>query len=277
MRLSHLRFGAHSVAGRRPRNEDAVLAAPPVFAVADGMGGHAHGQAAAAAVVSALATLAGRGKGAHQVTSEPPHLTARDVAASLHAAGEAVRGLAAPTGAGSTVTGACLTSQHDQPYWLVLNVGDSRTYRLAEGHLEQISVDHSESQELIEAGRLRPADAGRYRRRHVITRAIGSAAAEVDFWLLPVGAQDRLLLCSDGLTAELPDAALARALQEILDPQRAAEQLVSLALTAGSRDNVTAVVVDAGAGGDGEDTLPRGPAHPVRHDGGSADGWEEQE
>lgn len=238
-------FGAHTLTGRRVHNEDAVLAQVPVFAVADGMGGHEHGEIASARVVEALAGLAGQIR-----------VTGAEIAARLRTAGDRIRALDAPRGAGSTVTGACLTNQDGRPYWLVFNVGDSRTYRFAGGRLEQISVDHSEWQEQLEAGvPVEPAH------RNVITRAIGATAAEIDFWLLPVGARDRLLLCSDGLTTVLTDEAIAAVLAAVPDPREAAHRLAEQAVAAGSRDNVTVLVVDAGGADDVLDTVPSGGLH----------------
>ncbi len=156
----------------------------------------------------------------------------------------------APGGtAGTTVAGVAAAPQDGDPYWLVFNVGDSRVYRLADGALEQVSVDHSVVQELRDAGRLAPHEAERHPERHVITRAVGTGPLpEADFWLLPAGPADRILLCSDGLTQELDDDAIRYLLMEQPDPQSAAEILVRAAVEAGGRDNVTVVVVDAGEG-----------------------------
>lgn len=236
------RSGVRSVTGRRAHNEDAVLALSCVFAVADGMGGHEHGEVASALVVDALAGLA-----------EREGLTGADVSAVLRAAGERVGALGGARGAGSTVTGACLIRQDGRPYWLVFNVGDSRTYRLAAGQFEQITVDHSEWQEMVAAGRTEDLPP-----RNVITRAIGAAAAEVDFWLLPVGVDDRLMLCSDGLTGAVADDEIAQVLREVADPGEAAHTLADRAIAAGSRDNVTVLVVDAGAEEELLDTVPSG-------------------
>lgn len=250
MSTRRISFGVASAPGRRALNEDAVIAEPPVFVVADGMGGHEAGEVASAIAVRAFATLAGC-----------PDVTAADLTACLRAAAEEVRAIetAPGLGAGTTVTGACLTEEDDQAYWIVFNLGDSRTYRLADGTLEQISVDHSEVQELIDAGQLTREHASRYQRRHVITRALGAEAdMDADFWILPVGRHDRMLLCSDGLTGEISDAAITRILLEHATPQVAADVLVHAALQAGGRDNVTVLVVDTVGDDDGEsETLPR--------------------
>lgn len=264
----HAAWGAATDRGRRRiLNEDAFLAAAPVFVVADGMGGHEAGEVASACVVDVLRDrLAGQA-----VTPELVH------AAIEEAHREVQRIEAEPgRGAGTTVSGVVLAEVAGEPYWIVVNLGDSRTYRLAGGDLEQISVDHSEVQELIEAGAVTRSEAAYHPRRHVVTRAIGAAGEiDVDYWLLPVGRDDRILVCSDGLTGELPDDVVTATLLAEQDPQAAADRLVADAVRAGGRDNVTVVVVDVrdidgyddgssataprGAMLD-DDTLPRGAA-----------------
>jgi protein phosphatase len=259
-----LLWGAATHTGaRRALNEDAYLAGGSVFFVADGMGGHDAGEVASAAAVDALRPL---------VTAE---VVAADlVRERVTAAHEAVRSIeAAPgRGAGTTLSGIVLTEQEGEPYWLVVNLGDSRTYRLAHGRLEQISVDHSEVQELVDSGAITADEAQRHPRRNVVTRALGAPEDPVpDFWYLPVAGRDRLLVCSDGLTIELPDHRLAELLLSEPDPQAAADRLVGEALAAGGRDNITVIVIDAagaaeafertaprdGHAQDDEDTVPR--------------------
>ncbi|HEY8296027.1 MAG TPA: serine/threonine-protein phosphatase, partial [Micrococcaceae bacterium] len=111
------------------------------------------------------------------------------------------------------------------------------------------SVDHSEVQELVDGGQLTAAAAAVHPRRHVLTRALGAGeSSQADFWLTPVHAGDRILICSDGLSGDVPDAEIEQILGSVRDPQEAAEALVSTALAAGGSDNVTAVVVDADRG-----------------------------
>jgi serine/threonine protein phosphatase PrpC len=261
-----LLWGAATHQGARRRlNEDSFLAGGSVFFVADGMGGHDAGEVASAAAVEALAPL----RAATVVGAD-------EVRCRVRAAHDAVRAIetAPGRGAGTTLTGVVLTDEGGEPYWLVVNLGDSRTYRSADGVLEQVSVDHSEVQELVDAGRITAEQALTHPRRHVVTRALGAPdVPEPDFWFLPVHAGDRMLVCSDGLTAELTDQRVAEVLLVEADPQLAAERLVSEALTAGGRDNITVIVVDAtgltdalertaprdGRAGhdDDEDTVPR--------------------
>lgn len=246
-----LLWGAATHQGARRRlNEDAYLAGGSVFFVADGMGGHDAGEVASAAAVEALAPL-GRSSVVHE----------DDVRCRVGAAHTAVRAIetAPGRGAGTTLSGLVLTDQGGEPYWLVVNVGDSRTYRSTNGLLEQVSVDHSEVQELVDAGRITAAQAATHPRRHVVTRALGAPEdPEPDFWFLPVHAGDRMLVCSDGLTVELSDRRVAEVLLMEADPQVAADRLVAEALEAGGRDNITVIVVDAtGLTDDLESTAPR--------------------
>ncbi|WP_402462044.1 PP2C family protein-serine/threonine phosphatase [Isoptericola aurantiacus] len=246
-----LLWGAATHRGaRRTLNEDSFLAGGSVFFVADGMGGHDAGEVASEAAVDALRPL-----------QDEPIVGVDAVRGLVRAAHHAVRGIAtAPgRGAGTTLSGAVLTEQGGEPYWLVVNMGDSRTYRLADGELEQVSVDHSEVQELVDAGEITRAEASTHPRRHVVTRALGAPETpDADYWFLPVHAGDRLLVCSDGLTGELTDERIAVLLLTQHDPQTAAERLVAEALAAGGRDNITVLVVDAtGLADDLESTAPR--------------------
>lgn len=258
--LLDIRCGEATHVGRvRHLNEDSDLAAWPVYVVADGMGGHQAGDVASATAVQVLSGLVG-------LDAATPAVV-RDVVLEAR---RQVRALTSDDGldAGTTLTGAVVVVQEDEPYWLVLNVGDSRTYLLADGTMEQVSVDHSEVQELVESGELDPAKAARYARRHVVTRALGAGADfDVDYWLLPIGVADRLLVCSDGLTGELADDEIRGVLVGEASAQDAAERLVDLAVERGGHDNVTVLVVDASYDGRDEPTVPRvEPALPAPSD-----------
>ena len=127
---------------------------------------------------------------------------------------------------------------------MIFNVGDSRVYRLAAGRIEQLTVDHSEVQELVLAGVLTPEQARTHPRRNVVTRALGGGSElAIDHWLLPAAGGDRFLICSDGLFGELLDEAMVPLLA-LAHPQQAAETLVAAANEAGGRDNITALVVE---------------------------------
>lgn len=230
--------GRSDPGNRRTENQDAYRELAPVFLVADGMGGHAAGREAADLVVRAFAAA-----------TWGPWVTPADIDRAMATAEESVRELGQRvSGApGSTVTGVALARQNGTPAWLVFNVGDSRTYLLRDGSLEQVTVDHSQTQSLVEQG-MSPAAARTTAGRNVITRAIGGGLRtrpQPDFWLLPACTGDRVLICSDGLTSELSDALIAASLLTHADAAAAADSLLSAALEGLARDNVTAVVVDA--------------------------------
>ena len=241
---------------RRRINEDSFIAQAPLFLVADGMGGHHAGEIASATVVDEFARLAGRSS-----------LTIDEVHAAVAAARRRVVALPSGqgAGAGTTLAGVVIADVDGEGYWLTVNLGDSRTYRLSGGSFEQVSVDHSVVQELIDSGELEEHAAQRDARRNVITRAIGAGSdGEPDYWLLPAEAGDRILVCSDGLSGELEYEALHAILLAETDPQAAATRLVHEAMVRGGRDNITALVVDAvavrtrGSGSWESDTVPAG-------------------
>jgi serine/threonine protein phosphatase PrpC len=232
-------FGYASDRGlRRDQNEDSLIAADPVFAVADGMGGHEAGEVASSICVRTLGD-------APFVGEHLPEVSASDLQLLLR---EADAGIREATGgrAGTTLTGAVLVRDDaGRPCWLVFNVGDSRTYRLTNGLLEQITVDHSEVQELVDMGQITPDEALIHPRRHVVTRALGTGSdTEADYWLIPVEPGDRLLVCSDGLTGEVSDGQLQQILSSVANPQDACAAMVEAALRSGGRDNVTVLVID---------------------------------
>lgn len=229
-------WGSATDRGRvREVNEDALLAYPPVFLVADGMGGHDAGDLASRIAVEEFAQLAGQ----PAASSDDVHACFSRTSARIRT--EFTRGRQG----GTTVAGVAVTEHDGGWYWLVFNVGDSRVYRWSDGTLAQVSVDHSVVQELMDAGDLTPAAARRHPERHVLTRALGTGEPpEPDYWLLPAGVDDRLLICTDGLTRELTDAEIGAVMRAVDDPQDAAARLVQEALQRGGRDNVSAVVVD---------------------------------
>lgn len=242
-----MRSGATTDVGRvRETNQDSMLARPPVHVVADGMGGHEGGEVASAIVVEEFARLADEGY-------DPACATAAVVRAleeshrRIRAFGDEHRGAGRPDWyAGTTVVAALLCEDEGEPKWLLANLGDSRAYRLdGDGRLEQVSVDHSVVQELLDAGEITAEDAADHPERHVITRALGGPVLEQpDFFVLPLASAARVLLCSDGINGMLDDAAIEHLLQSAADPADAADRLVSAALEAGGEDNATAVVVD---------------------------------
>jgi protein phosphatase len=241
-----LRYGAATDVGKvREVNEDAYLAAPPLFVVADGMGGHDGGDVASRIVVEEFARLAEEGY-------DPRH-GAEVVAATLVAshdritayADEQARRTGRDFQAGTTAVVALLVEDDDGPRWLLANLGDSRVYRFVDGELQQVSVDHSLVQELVDEGSITREEMAVHPARHVVTRALGGPAAEhADYFLLPLPGAERLVLCSDGVTEMIDDASVALILRDSDDPRDAADRLVAEAVRAGGRDNATAVVVD---------------------------------
>ncbi|WP_327009266.1 protein phosphatase 2C domain-containing protein [Dactylosporangium sp. NBC_01737] len=224
--MARVRAGAASDIGRvRRRNEDSALVADGVFAVADGMGGHAAGDIASDLAVRALRRLADRPDRTPQDVHEEIARANGDILAS--AVEHPVR-----TGMGTTLTGISLVLDGGAERWAVFNVGDSRVYRFAGGVLTQLTVDHTAPESVT-------------RRRGVITRALGTRPApDADLWVLPPVPGERFVICSDGLSLELTDEEIAAVLRGEPAAQAAAELLVRRAVLAGGRDNVTAVVVD---------------------------------
>lgn len=231
-----VRWGAITDTGlRRERNEDSLVAVPPLFAVADGMGGHQAGDRASSAVV-------------HHLADVHDDVTPRRIYDRLKQASADIAVVSTESGgqSGSTVTGVALVREGNEPAWLVFNIGDSRVYGHYEGRLRQITHDHSLVQDLIDAGRLDPADAERHPARNSITRAIGfHMDPRPDLWQLNIVSPFRLLICSDGLTKELTEEAIERILNEQADPSAAAHALLSESLRQGGRDNISIIVIDS--------------------------------
>ena len=241
MSAPEVRHGAATDVGLvREVNEDAYLSDPPLFLVADGMGGHAGGDVASAIVVEEFAHLAGTTYDADSaLLAVTGALEASQRRIEAYADGGV--GRAAP---GTTVAGVLLVDG-DDPVWLVLNLGDSRVYAVRDGELRQVSRDHSLVQELVDAGDITEAEVADHPDRHVITRALGGpGSSEADVFWLGVGEVDRLLVCTDGVNGLLDDATIARVLADEREPAAAARALVAAALEAGGEDNATAVVVD---------------------------------
>ena len=227
-------FGSRTDVGYvRAHNEDSLIIIPPLFAVADGMGGHEAGEIASEITVNTLAELV------------PNHLDAEGLTAAVEAANYNV--LKAPRqgigrdGMGTTLTAAMLEGER----LLIAQVGDSRAYLLHKGHLQQITRDHSLMADLIEAGQITPEEARVHPNRSVITRAIGSDIhMRPDIYELNVSAGDRVLLCSDGLSSMVSDHAIQAIMRRQSDPQHCADELVAAALENGGADNVTVIVTD---------------------------------
>lgn len=239
-------FGVTDVGRRREVNQDSLVMVPPIFAVADGMGGHSAGEIASAAVVRRLAELGG-----HRPVTETDISTAlADAVDDIELdAGES------DLGAGTTVTGVSLGALGQSPTWTVFNIGDSRVYQYYKGALTQLTVDHSVVQHLLDTGAISAEEAEVHPHANVITRAVGfNEEPAPDFTQLAVVSGQRLLICSDGLTKELTEVGIQHFLGTADSAEDAANELVQHALDNAGRDNVTVIVIDVHAVGDSRDT-----------------------
>jgi len=237
VRLSH---GAASAVGHvRAINQDDFGAGDDLFVLADGMGGHRGGEVASAeAVAGVLGSFDDR--------------TRAGLARAVDRANQAVFGRAAGDvdlfGMGTTLCALALARSEGGDVLAVANVGDSRVYRYGDGRLTQVSDDHSLVADLVRAGDLTEEEAARHPQRNILTRALGiESALSVDTWELPIQADDRYLLCSDGLFNEIDDDRIAALLAGHDNPELTAATLVRAAVDAGGHDNVTALVVDVDA------------------------------
>ena len=237
--MTGLRWGAATDVGRLRRvNEDSVLTATPLFAVADGMGGHAGGEVASDV---ALTTLDER-FAAEPHTTQALVQAVRDANTAIYERALAQANL---HGMGTTLTGVALVERDGHERLAVVNVGDSRTYVLQDGILQQITRDHTYVEDLVMAGEITADEARVHPQRHIVTRALGiEPDVQVDAWEAPPGAGDRYLICSDGLFNEIDDGQISAVLTGTTDPQEAADTLVELANEAGGRDNITVIVLD---------------------------------
>ncbi len=228
----------------RDHNEDMFVNRPDLglWAVADGAGGHEAGEVASEMIAATLQTIPGT-LAAEEMLAE--------VRLRIAAAHAALHALAADKGEGAVVASTVVVLIVRHGHYACLWAGDSRAYLLRDGALRRITRDHSLVQELVDAGQLEERDAERHPRANVITRAVGAPAdtVELDKVTDRLAAGDRFLLCSDGLSKALDDAALAGILGE--SGAAAADRLVDAAIAMRARDNVTAVVVELADDGPG--------------------------
>lgn len=237
-------FSAATDRGRvRKLNEDSYLAQSPVFLVADGMGGHSFGDRASQSVASTFSGIVGDG------VPLRPELVVETITAANDSVIAVAGGDDEGTVSGTTLSGIALVASESSHHWMAFNVGDSRVYSWDGRRLEQVTVDHSAVQELLDLGQITPLEAFDHPYRNVVTRAIGVyAQVDPDVWLLPIGGRQVFLVCSDGLTKELGDDQIASILAErfsLPEGETVADRLVQAALAAGGGDNVTVVVVEA--------------------------------
>ncbi|MBO7675745.1 MAG: Stp1/IreP family PP2C-type Ser/Thr phosphatase [Atopobiaceae bacterium] len=230
----NLSWGARSDVGLvRGHNEDSFVVKAPLFAVCDGMGGHAAGEVASGIAVQTIAERA------------PEHTDEILLGAAVEAANTAVlEGVESGLGkAGMGCTATCALIENNR--MAIAHVGDSRIYLLHAGTLVRLTRDHSYVEELVDAGEITADEARVHPSRSIITRALGSDPdMYADHFTLDVSTGDRVILCSDGLSSMVSDKDIEELAVSSVTPQAAADTLVSAALTAGGHDNVTVIVVD---------------------------------
>jgi protein phosphatase len=237
--LTHWRFAAATDTGLvRQTNQDAVYVDDNLAVIADGMGGHAAGEVAAALAIDAV----------RQGYQENPSV--EGLVESIQYANRIVvadaQGNAEHLGMGTTVIAVGLT--HDLEGRVsptLLHVGDSRAYQLRDGALRQLSDDHSVAEEWVRMGRLTPEEAAVHPRRHQLTRGVGvEDTIAIDVSSIVAVAGDRLMLCSDGLSNELDANTLASLASAPNGLELAVEQLVAAARAAGGHDNISVILLE---------------------------------
>ena len=222
----------------RANNQDSGYAGNYLFVVADGMGGHAGGDVASAIAVRRISEIDQKYTSAHDAVFA---LQSALIAANSELA-ETVFEHDELTGMGTTVSGLIRVDNQIA----MAHIGDSRIYRFRGGKLEQISIDHTFVQRLVDSGRITPEEAAVHPRRSVLMRVLGDvdAAPEIDTNVFDTSPGDRWLICSDGLSSYVTDDKMEHVLATIPDPQTAAERLIKESLDQGAPDNVTVVLVD---------------------------------
>jgi serine/threonine protein phosphatase PrpC len=204
--------------------------------VADGMGGHAAGEVASAATITTIAPLDAEHDGSDLVTALEDAVTRANLRLQ-----ELIISDPAIEGMGTTLT-ALLWSDG---YAALCHIGDSRAYRLRGGQFTQITHDHTLVQSLVDEGKITEDDVATHPHRSLLLRALdGRTIAEPDLTMLETYRGDRYLLCSDGLSGVVTEQTLAQTLTAVPDPDKAALQLVDLAIRGGGPDNITCIVAD---------------------------------
>jgi protein phosphatase len=237
-----LRVGAASDIGRsRERNEDSFLTAPPLYVVADGMGGARGGAVASSLAVEVLSNM-------DDADGDRLAERIRDANRAVFERQAENRSL---TGMGTTLTALVADGETVR----LGHVGDSRAYLLRDGELKQLTEDHTLVNQMVREGKISEEEAHTHPQRSIITRALGvDRDVDVDETTVEVRAGDRLLLCTDGLTSMMREESIREILETHPDPQEAADALVDAANRAGGLDNVTVVVMDF-VEGDGVEVL----------------------
>ncbi len=262
MRLA-LRFAARSDVGMvRTKNDDSAYVGRYLAVVADGMGGHAGGNVASASTVLDLIHLDhGEHDGDAGMHLADEIQTANSLLSELVATNPQLAGM------GTTVTAILLEDSTLQ----LAHIGDSRAYRLKNDIFEQITIDHTFVQRLIDEGRLRPEEAEIHPHKNVLMRVLGDvdASPELDLEEFDAEPGERWLLCSDGLNAVLNDRAVEQVMRGTEDIRECVSTLVEMTLAGGSPDNITIAVVEVIEADDGE--APVASIPPARQAAGERD------
>lgn len=244
-----LRYAAKSDVGLlREGNEDSAYAGPRLLAVADGMGGHAHGEVASARAITTIAPL---DEGSPD--DDAPTALERSVQRANDELRRMVETDPSLEGMGTTLTAILWDGERSA----VVHIGDSRGYLLREGQLYRITRDHTLVQSLIDEGRIDEEEAAVHPQRSLLLRALdGRTQVEPDVSAHDSVLGDRYLLCSDGLSGVVSEETLRETLNAGWDPDRVVQQLIELANRGGGPDNITCVVADVIEGRDGADAAP---------------------
>jgi protein phosphatase len=241
--------GRASDTGRKRRhNEDSYVVAPPLFAVADGMGGAQAGEIASKLAAAALEeTDPGTGNAEERLVSLIQEANRR-----VH---ERANSDPATSGMGTTITAALVEGNRVT----FGHVGDSRAYLVRDGTIDQLTEDHSLVNELLKSGKLSPEEAETHPQRSVITRAVGTDPdVDVDTFVIEGEVGDVFLICSDGLTDMVDDDDILEVLEHFHDDlDRATNSLVAAANRGGGEDNITVVAFAIVADAEETARLPR--------------------
>jgi len=243
----------------REGNEDSYLVEPPLYAVADGMGGARAGEVASQLALQTIADLqrSGGARLEDEVTSANKVVYARANEDDRFA------------GMGTTLTAALASAQAVH----LAHVGDSRAYLMRAGSLRQLTRDHTLVDRMVQAGEITRDEADTHPHRNVLLRALGTeASVEVESIDVGLLEGDRVLICSDGLTTMVTEDQIVAILEATLgNPQDAADRLVRAANRAGGIDNITAIVLEAADGEPEEGSVIEPPGGPPSGPGGGGD------
>ena len=247
-----VRVGAATDIGQvREGNEDSYLVVEPLYAVADGMGGHRGGEVASSLALETVQGMFERREGSLVDQVERANRAVFDRSQNDRTV----------SGMGTTLTAVLVDGNRVH----LVHVGDSRAYLLRGGELTQLTEDHTLVHRMVMEGEISQEEAETHPHRSILTRALGvDQSVQVDEGDVEVAAGDRLLLCTDGLTGMVPEGQIREILVDAADPQETVERLVGLANRAGGIDNITAVILDFADDGGGpgrtkESAIPERP------------------